>query len=295
MKSKTLETTVRAPWQDELPRLKAFFGNKLSRAKEIRPFVVLAEKPSRIIGAAGLMLDGDAGTPLKRSAQVHFRIRPAFRQTDVVGKLWQAVLAQARALNLEQLYFEIDTGSDASAQLPDHARRIKTEELWQLELRKVWARLEKLESRLKVPEGWTRRLPQEDDLPAIGELAEHYKLRTKDEIELIQEKSSKEVGNDPTISSIVLDEQGLLAVVLVQNACRLNCHTDLRMVHPRAKERSGHLNLILLADALRRGIKAGYTTTTLTVNTGRDRETRRLAERSGGRLLKSVDLWTLDL
>jgi len=93
----------------------------------------------------------------------------------------------------------------------------------------------------------------------------------------------------------VLDEQGLLAVMLVQNAFRLNCHTDLRMVHPRAKERSGHLNLILLADALRRGIKAGYTTTTLTVNTGRDRETRRLAERSGGRLLKSVDLWTLDL
>ena len=92
-----------------------------------------------------------------------------------------------------------------------------------------------------------------------------------------------------------LIEQGLLAVMLVQNAFRLNCHTDLRMVHPRAKERSGHLNLILLADALRRGIKAGYTTTTLTVNTGRDRETRRLAERSGGRLLKSVDLWTLDL
>ncbi len=297
MNAPTKAFEIRAPWWDEIPRLKSFLTNTLPLEGDVHLLVCVVPDPERMVGVAGLIpvapVEGETPSP----APAFLRMRPRHRKSERSRALWTTVRQKAAALGLTRLRLQLDRGESEALGMPEQTQRVQSEELWQLELRKVWRRVEPLAARLPLPIDWIQRSPTPEDLPAIRTLAEHYRFRTGEEIFLRSDPpSAGRGGYDPRISNVILDSSGkLLAAVLCRSSAGITGHTELRMTAPDVMEHSSRLNLHLLADSLKKALAEGYVATTLTVNLGRDKETRRLAERSGGQLLQSTELWTLEV
>jgi len=258
----------------------------------------LFDQPSeRILGAAALILIHPAADESKAAkAGLQLKVRPIALQDGSARSLLLQAIATAKSLNCEQVSVELPTG-DVHADLlkAEGFEAVKTEELWQLEVRTVNQRLSRLKARLKLPDDWQIRPPTSEDLEAIRAMASHYQFRQPEAIQFAKNQSQQGVYFDQHLSTVVESKGKLMGTMLVKGSHGLNGHVDLRMVDPGFRTHSMQLNFLLLARSIEAGLNAGYQTTTLTVNTTRDKETRNFAQRGSGRLLQSVDLFRLSL
>lgn len=295
------QLSVRPPWPDERPRLKTFLQNfNPGEASEAHLFVLQADNPERIVGAAALVVEAPATREdpnLSPYGRLSIKIRPRFVRNDAAKLLFADVLDRANELKLEQLSAEVSTGDSLTTSALAEAgfEHRKTEELWRLDLPLLQRRLQRIARARPLPETWLARAPAEADLPVLGKMAEHYRFRQSGDIRFDAASDRPGTHYSAELSSVIEADGSLLAAVLAKASTGLNCHTDLRLTTSEVRSQSARLNLALLSRSVPIGIAAGYATTTLTVNTARDRETRHLAIRSGGQLLQSKELWTCDL
>lgn len=279
---------VRPPWVDERPHLKTFLPGLNPRGSEqVHLFVLEADKPERLAGAVALVPHEN------KQGRLFIKVRPRFVENGSANLLFFKILERARELNLEQISAEVSTGDVLTTNaFPEGGfEQRKTEELWRLELPRFQQRLDRLSRARPLPETWIARAPTEADLPALGKMAEHYRFRQTGDIRLDGPGDRPGTHYSAELSSVIEADGKLVAALMAKASAGLNCHTDLRMTAPEASSRSAKLNLALLARSLSLGLAAGYATTTLTVNIARDRETRQFAERSGGQLINSKELW----
>lgn len=285
----TMPLTVRPPWPDEISRLKAFLAGSLQGAKAVHLLVLVAADPERIVGAAAVrettegVKDG--------SAEIALKARPRQLENGGARMLMDAVLDKALTLGYKKLVAAPATGAPHIPLLRKYGfERVKTEELWQVELNKMKIRLDRLVDRVRLPQEWSVRTPNPADLPQLVELSATYGFLQADRIQFDGPGDAPGTHFDAAGCTVIENEGHIIAALLAKGGIGGNGHIDARMVHPSAMQMSGALNLHLLHHSIKAGLSMGFSTVTLTVNTSRDRETRNLARRTGGKCIQSKDL-----
>lgn len=130
-----LETFVRPPWPDELPRLAdAFPGLAFTRPLHLRALAVpaTAQSPERLVGVAALAAPAEG----KSVATLAFAVRPRFVATEHARELLAAILAVAREENFSALVTRTPAEPSPHADLLRAADFSPTSEtgLWRLML-----------------------------------------------------------------------------------------------------------------------------------------------------------------
>lgn len=282
---------IRAPWPDEIPRLRSFLRGAFSEMPaEALPFVAVEGPFERIVVAAAL-----AGATARSMASFVLRSRPRALREGKAGALLETLLDHARTAGCSGLLTVLPSGASTTPLL--EARGFlcrKTEELWSLDLARLQERLAKLSQRLRPPQDWVIRPPEQGDDKRIAALVADFGFRQAGAVQF-NDTSSPGKGYTRRLSSVVEQEGQLLAVLLANGSRGLVGHVDVRAVEPAAAPHSGLLNYLLLQRSVQAARDEGYQTTTLTVNVERDLETRNLARRTGAILLQSKQLWSLAL
>jgi hypothetical protein len=281
-------TVLRAPWPDELPRLKSFLRGTFSgHRSEAWLRILVAEEPERIVGAVAVSLE-----PAAHQAQFVMRLRQRALVAGQATKLLGAARDLARQLGATTLSSVLDTGDPLGGCLQDDGFNvIKTEEVWRLELAPLRARLQRVGARLERDGSWTVRAPVVEDLERIRKLVAPYGFRDPQAIRFSSANAGAEPGYDMNLSTVVERDGDIIAVLLGHGTRELSGHADVRAVASEWMAQSGLLNFLVLRRSVDAAISEGYQFTSLTVNTDRDHETRRLAERTNGLLTQSKQVW----
>lgn len=288
----TFDTLLRAPWPDELPRLKSFLRGTFSgHSSEAWLRVLVAEEPERIVGAIAVSRE-----LASQQAQFVMRLRQRALVAGQAAKLLGAARDLARPLGATSLSTVLDTGDPIGGCLRDDGfTLVKTEQVWRLELARMQARLQRAGARFKRDDGWTVRAPVVEDLERIRTLVAPYGFRDSQAIRFRVPSEGNSSGYDMNLSSVVECEGRVVAVLLIHGTLELCGHVDVRAVAREVFSKSGWLNFLMLRRSVEVALAEGYQFTTLTVNTARDHETRRLAERTEGLLTQSKQVWELSI
>jgi hypothetical protein len=254
-------------------------------------FVILTcGVPERIVAAASINIE--QSQPQKIPAYLlRFKILPRHNRADWAQKLMDRVLKLAADNKYSMLNLELPPQSpDVAFYKKNGFIHTKTEQLWRLDLAVVSHRLERLKSKLKLPETYQLRSPVAEDLPQLKKLASHYRFREEDHI-FFNTTRRPYFGYSQPHCSVIAHKSAIIAALLVKSAPGTLGHVDLRMVAPEYLKESSRLNWILLERTVRLSLESGYLHTTLTVNLERDQETLNLCKRMHGTLLKEAGLW----
>jgi len=284
--------SVRAPWPDEMSRMKQFLAGSLKGAESVHLLVLLAAAPERIVGAAAVKtILGADGT---RSAEITLKVRPQQLEGEGGCLLMDAVMEKLETLDCAGVISTPMTVAPHLSLLGKYGfERTKTEELWRLELHKVKQRLDRVAARVRLPQAWVVRAPKESDLPQLIELCESYGFLEASQIKFDDPGDMPGTHFATSLCTVVENKGSIIAALLVKGGTGSNCHVDVRLVRDSEKEMSGALNFHMLHNSTRNCLAEGYSTNTLTVNSTRDGETRNLARRSGGKCIQSKDLFRL--
>ncbi|MGJ3241661.1 MAG: hypothetical protein ACFE0O_01710 [Opitutales bacterium] len=280
---------IRPPFNDELPQLRHFLGGHVKLGQRGYPMVLSATNPDRLVGAGLLSLAErefeQAAAPATGS--LHIRVLPAFLDSPQTSNLLDALSRTAREQGLAALFVESQQDHPLNPFFEQQGFVVtKEEELWQVELETVNARIQPVARRMGQPRDWTVRGLEPRDIDSLKTMARHYQFISEEEIEIAAEPGQP--GYDQTLSTVIRQGSTVLAALLINASASTHFHTRIRMVEPEKLNLSGRLNVLLLARTVPEGIRAGYTATTLTFQRKREPETLNLAKRSGGRCLRQV-------
>lgn len=290
MQASPINYNLRIAFPDEHRRIIQFIGDK-ARAFHHSDFAILTcGVPERIVAAASLNIE--KSTPQKTpSFLLQFKILPRHNQSDWAQKLMDMVLQLAKDKKYSLLNLQIQSQSQHKAFYKKNGFiYTRTEQLWSLDLAVVSQRLERLKSKLKLPETYQLGSPTVEDLPQIKKLALHYGFREEDNI-FFSTTQKPYSGYSQPHCSVVKHKSAIIAALLVKSRPGTLGHVDIRMVAPEYLKESTRLNWILLERTVRLSLESGYLHTTLTVNMERDQETLNLCKRMHGNLLKQSELW----
>lgn len=280
---------VRPPWPNEMSRIKQFLSGSLGGAEAVHLLVLVVPDPERIVGAAAIKVK--AYEEEGRSAEIALGARPRSLQNGDARVLMEAVMGKVAPLACSTVYSSPYTGAPHIPLLREYGfELIKTEELWELEIRKLIARLDRLKERVRLPQDWIVRVPTSSDLPQLVKLSAIYEFRQAARVQFDGPKDLPGTHYDSKLCTVIEQRGSIIAALLIKGGTTCNLHVDVRLVRPEARHKSGMLNLHLLNHSKKAALTEGYSTATLTVNTPRDGETRNLALRTGGRCIQSKDL-----
>jgi GNAT superfamily N-acetyltransferase len=279
--------SVRPPWQDELQRVSDLVSGLKQSGISSNLHALVADAPERIVGLAGLSEDGDRG-------YLHFKVRPRFLNKGGGRLLFEAVMEQARELELGRLSAQVNADAPVDAFLQELGFQVeRTEEVWQVDLLKVNKRLERISKRWKLSSDWIVRGVEIADLPAIAELIAPYERLSADRLRL--RAAGEPYGNsyEGVASSVVESGGRLMGALLCQGAPGLNGYIEFRVVAQEYRKHSGVLGGMMLHRSANEALKMDYGTVLFTVNLAQDFETRNLASRMEGVLVRSIRLLSL--
>jgi|TARA_B110000908_G_scaffold168007_1_gene222039 N-acetylglutamate synthase-like GNAT family acetyltransferase len=279
--------SVRPPWQDELQRVSDLVSGLKASGISWNLHALVADAPERIVGLAGLRKDGDRG-------YVHFKVRPRYLNEGGGRLLLDAVMKQARALEIGRLSIQVNTDTGVDAFLQGAGFEVeRAEELWQVDLLKVHQRMERISKRWKPSSDWIVRAVETSDLPAIAELIAPYERLSPDRLKLRQEGEPYGHGYEGVASSVVESDGQLMGVLLCQGTSGLNGYIEFRVVAQEYRKYSGVLGGLMLHRSVNEALKMDYGTVLFSVNLAQDFETRNLASRMEGVLVRSLRMLSL--
>ena len=276
---------VRTPWPDEISRLKYFLSNLTNTGTTLYPIVLACDHSQRILGVAALTIN--SSTKENNCIELLVHIRPKYTQNGQGQRLIDAAVHKAASLG----YAKISTFPLLDAAciplLKEYGfETVRTEELWQVSLSKMKARLDRLSSRVKMPKEWNIRTPEESDLPRLIELCQGYQFLEAGRIRFDRPGDNPGTFFDRALCSVIEKEGVIFAALLIKGGPGLNGHIDIRLVEPSMMPFSGLANFHLFKHSMALGLVQGYQKTSFTINRERDRETLNLAKRSGARRLQ---------
>ena len=282
---------IRRNYPDEIKRIAAFLPAATRRFSRYEFILLTCGSPERIVGVAGLSFEESTleDTP---AVLLSFKILPRHASGGREQELMDAVLKLSEENDLKLLNLELPIDSSKSDFFKYNGfKYVKTEQLWKLELATVMHRLERLSSRLKIPEDWELRAPEASDLPELRKMALAYNFRREEQVFFNTEKMFPSVGYSREHCSVVEKNGTLIAALLVKGGPSTRGHVDMRMVAPEFMGQSRLLNLLLLERTVRLSLESGYLDTSLTINLERDIETLNLCKRMAGKLKSEKALW----
>jgi N-acetylglutamate synthase-like GNAT family acetyltransferase len=282
---------IRRSYPDESKRIAKFLPLTNRQFTKSISSVLTCGQPERIVGVAALnfeqSLDEEHPAILLR-----FKILPRHAGEGRMQALMDAVLKIADDSNQNLINLEIHP---SSPQLDFYKNNgfvfTKTEQLWNLQLSIVMQRLDRLSSRMQIPDNWVLRSPEENDLPHLKDLVTAYEFREAKDIFFNTPKMLPAMGYSRPHCSVVEVEGIIIAVLLVKGGAQTRGYVDIRLVAPEFRYESRRLNWILLHRTVRLSLESGYIDTLLTVNLQRDTETLNLCKRMDGQLVSEKALW----
>lgn len=282
---------IRRNYPDEIKRIAAFLPAATRRFSRYEFILLTCGVPERIVGVAGLSFEKTTPENIP-AVLLSFKILPRHASGGREQKLMDAVLQLAKDNEVKLLNLELPSDFSKSDFFKHNGfKYVKTEQLWVLELATVMQRLERLSSRLKMPEDWQLRAPEERDLVGLREMAVIYNFRRAEEVFFNTEKMFPSFGYSREHCSVVEKNGTLIAALLVKGGPSTRGHVDMRMVAPEFMGQSSLLNLLLLERTVRLSLESGYLDTGLTINIERDTETLNLCKRMAGKLQSEKALW----
>jgi len=282
---------IRRNYPDEIKRIAAFLPAATRRFSRYEFILLTCGVPERIVGVAGLSFEKTTPENIP-AVLLSFKILPRHASGGREQKLMDAVLQLAKDNEVKLLNLELPSDFSKSDFFKHNGfKYVKTEQLWTLDLATVMQRLERLSSRLKMPEDWQLRAPKERDLVGLREMAVTYNFRRADEVFFNTEKMFANVGYSREHCSVVEKNGVLIAALLVKGGPSTQGYVDMRMVAPEYIKHSSLLNLVLLERTVRLSLESGYLDTGLTINLERDTETLNLCKRMAGKLQSEKALW----
>ncbi len=284
-----LQLIVRPPWRDELDRVPDFVRGLRQFAKSWNSFVLVADKPERIVGLAGVSSEENQGL-------LHFRLRPRILHEGGGNLLLEAVKKKAVELGVENLVSQVSVGSVEESFFKESGFDVgRTEEIWRVDLIKVKNRLDKISKKWKPSPDWQVRGISSSDLPKIAKLIEPYNRLSPDRLRLREEHEAYGNAYEAEASSVVECNGNLLGALLCKGSAGLNGYIEFRVVGQEFFQYSGILSGMMLHRSVIEAIKLDYGTVSFTVNVDKDAETRNLAKRMGGVLTNNISMWTYKL
>ena len=292
MDNDEIQLTLRPPWPDELPQLKDHIADADRMTGTIRLLVLAASDPDRIVGAGAVAVSPEAS-----DARLFFGVRPRYLLHPMTRRLVIGLTEIVCEEGCPAAHAYMDAGDPRESVLfqcgfaSDHA-----EELWLLGIDKLLERVGRTAKHIYRSGGVTVRHPTPGDLPRIWEMALHYGFAGRDRIILCPPDGDPASGYDAALSSVVEREGRVVAALMGRGSAMSSCaHAEMRMVDPAEMAHSGAYNIMMLEHSCKTGKSMGYTHSTLTINTARDRETANMARRMDGSLLKTVDVAVCNL
>lgn len=278
--------TIRPPWADELPRVKAFLRDEPLGGRAWRLFTLVASAPERLVGVAALHAVGETG-------DLRFRLRPRIQQEGRGGEFLAAVLASARQQGLKRLCARTAPGSPPEQFLLAHGFELtKAEEVWRLDLAAVLARVERV-CRAQAKLAWVIRAPVADDFAKFGRLADSSGPAVRLRLETAGKPGESDF--DLELSTIIDSPGRLLAALMVRGGNGLNCRAALCAVARGAGGLPGRLAAPLIQRSVRAAIEQGYGTALCSLDPLHEVTARNLARRSGGELVSCARLLASEL
>lgn len=285
MNTRVPPVTVRHPWPDELRRLE--YGEAQARRfGEPYVWVMVADKPERVVGSCGLTLlrDGEGGS-------LTFDVRPRFYGEPTVTLIEMAV-AQARSLDLPTVWVRQPEHSPLSASLitAGFAQRW-IDEHWEAPASEVARRSLHLEApslrRLERIGHVELRPIEAEDLSDAARLMMDHQLYGDVEFQIDPE--GKGHGLWPAASPVCrIDGQFAGAILGRRDGDAV--HVQGRAVASRWMAYSHLINAVLGA-RLAAGLGEAVARIHYQARSGANEETRAWSKRAGGRLLhRSVSL-----
>ncbi len=266
--------SLRAPWPDELPRLRGLFHlSRLGAAAHLR--ILLREGPERIVGGFALLAPSSGDRP----GLLLLRIRPAYIATPAHEALLESAHEVAREAGLSSLATRIDPDAPERGFLLAHgASHVKTERFYEGDLLVAHRRLHPMLARLPASTGdLTVRPLAPADHPVLAAMAASHGLLNAN-----RAAASLQTDYDQDQSLVCTDASrgdAIVGAMLVQSTARAQIYVEARMVHPDHTTRSGPINMLLITLACERWLEAGFTKFTLSCDPAKDVETVNFAHR----------------
>jgi GNAT superfamily N-acetyltransferase len=286
---------IRPPWPDEIPRLKGFLRGAFRLAPEgTRVLVLGARDPERLLGAA--VFSPSAGETAPTMFTGSLGLRPRALAAGHGSLLLRRVVEEVRKLQGRRLAFAAASRDAVGTLLESEGFSCsRTEEFWRLDLARIQARLERIAARFRLDASLRVRAARMEDRDPLIPLVTHYGLCEAHKIQFQDARCAHEGGYDCGLSSVVEHKGRIVGALLIRGSGGLTGHADVRAVAGEYLQKSGQLNFLLLQRSVSAALREGYQNSTLTVNPGRDAETRALAMRSGGVLCDSRSVWEINL
>jgi hypothetical protein len=265
--------TLRAPWPDELPRLRDLFrGINPSIPHHLR--ILTRSDPERIVG--GFMI-GESGS-------LHLRIRSSYTESPVHDALLTSARSLAEEAGIPRLVATLD-GDDLKTKafyLSRGAELTRTDRYYTGELSVLANRLHPLRKRAAATLDRYRVRPlQATDYDALAVMAQSHRLLNE-----ARAAATLRTAYDHALSHVCLLGEKVIGALLARSMPRAQAYVEVRMVHPDHQSASGPINLLLLAASGDRAIQLGNTTFSLSCQPSKDHETVNLARRLQCRLTR---------
>lgn len=280
---KSIETLVkRPPWRDELPRLRSFFRRRPLGPGAWQLQVLLADDPERIVGVVGVRCEG-------ARAELRLEWRPGIENLVTPGDWLAFAREEASSAGSTELVCEAE-GEGAIDRALEQAgfAESRVEELWEIAVEPMRARLQRILPRCEIPEGWSVRQPEVRDGAAIAKIVSPYGLLGARRIEETLRGTGPGGAYDLGLSALVESASGPIGVVLLKEGAGALPLVEIRAVAPEVDAQSGLVNLLLLQRITTAVHQRGLAGALLTINPARDRETLNFARRTGARRLQCL-------
>lgn len=277
-------TLIRPPWPDELPRLADAFP-RFSRPQEFCPLLLLTESGGieRMVGLAGVCdsVNGVAGLTLA--------VRPRFLGGAGIAALLDASARTARDAGASRLITSDDLrpGDLRLAALERNGFNVSRRlELWSTAVDRIRERVERVQARLAAA-GRAGRFTAEplraEHLPAVRGLMAVEHLLEGREITLAGEGAGR--GYDPAVSFVVFSGSELAGAILARRAGGEAVTVEAEAVAPKWRGGTDLVHHALFHACIQAAAAGGAQRFVYTVETAGQVDTRRMARRSGSRLL----------
>lgn len=283
---------VRAPWPDEMFRLRHFLP-EIALCEDHPTFLVRVAGPDeRLIAAAALTTRQNQET---RTGLLYLRTEPGAEPADLVVSLARVALERAKTRGLSALYLgqTFDETSDAARALAGLGFTPRdTTEVYVAEIQPTWERLGRIHERLRergtIPAGVRLSTMQ----PALVEPVRRFLLAHMPGGVMML---AVETSGCTAEHSLVLLMSGEVKGVLLCGRHGKFFTIGLRVIAPELRSGLGWANVLLMLGALGAARQAGSTDCHFEANPSLHADTRQMAHFAGGRLVGRRVILAADL
>lgn len=281
--------TLRAPWPDELPRLRGLFHTRrMNGVSHLRALV--REQPERIVGGFIVTLPSVPDGP----GALRLRLRMAYHDSPVHEALLAAALTVARTeAGLAALTVTVAPEEPAHGYyLARGASLAQTDRSYEGDLLVAQQRLHAATDRASSPKnGYVVRPLEDADRQAVADLAAAPGSPPRGGA-LVE--AALRPGPDAGLSFVCMVADIPVGALFARPGPRGQIRVERCLVHPEHRASSEPIRRLLLASACVRWLEAGFTTFGLGCQPDQDVEMVNLADELGCRVIRELHTlrWT---